>query len=78
MPNSNEILDRYARLETPTDKSQERRGWDSNPRTVARQTISSRSLSTTQPPLQPIQEDDKSSKGINSTIRKEIFPFAIF
>ena len=28
-----------------------RRGWDSNPRTDARQTISSRSLSTTQPPL---------------------------
>ena len=29
-----------------------RRGWDSNPRKVALQTISSRSLSTTQPPLQ--------------------------
>ncbi|MFM1797938.1 MAG: hypothetical protein RLZZ117_216 [Cyanobacteriota bacterium] len=28
-----------------------RRGWDSNPRKVSLQTISSRSLSTTQPPL---------------------------
>lgn len=32
----------------------ERRGWDSNPRKVSLQTISSRSLSTTQPPLQPV------------------------
>ena len=31
---------------------EKRRGWDSNPRKVALQTISSRSLSTTQPPLQ--------------------------
>ena len=31
-----------------------RRGWDSNPRKVSLQTISSRSLSTTQPPLQVV------------------------
>jgi hypothetical protein len=41
----------------PAEKSvgerdlRERRGWDSNPRKVSLQTISSRSLSTTQPPL---------------------------
>ena len=35
----------------PLRINKKRRGWDSNPRKVALQTISSRSLSTTQPPL---------------------------
>ena len=36
----------------PLKTLEKRRGWDSNPRKVSLQTISSRSLSTTQPPLQ--------------------------
>ena len=39
-----------------------RRGWDSNPRKVSLQTISSRSLSTTQPPLQAIRPARHASK----------------